>query len=149
MIARRVPRPALLRTHRAAWGAAVAAAVVLLALGALLGYAVTAAMTPEPAPVVEPAAAVVPDVAPACQEIADAVQAERATAAKLDAAREHSVEQSEVYGAAVLSTAPDAIKKEATALDDALRAEQQLVLDLAADLAATDTAVTDCTQGAP
>jgi hypothetical protein len=149
VIARRVPRPALLRTRRAAWGAAVAAAAVLVTIGGLLGYGVTVLTTPDPGPAVAAAEPGAHDVAPACQEIAPAVQNERATDGKLAAAHEHSVAQSEVYGDAVLSTAPDAIKKEAKALDEALRAEQQLELDVAIARAATDTAVTDCTTEAP
>jgi hypothetical protein len=148
VIAQRAPRPALLhpaggRLYRAVFAA------VFITLGGVVGYGVSAVTTPEPAPVVEPAATVAPDVAPACQEIGPAVQAERATATKLTEARELVLEASTELSAVALTVDEAAILTQAEVLDTAKRDAQQLGLDHATARAATDTAVTDCTKEAP
>jgi len=126
------------RRRRALQAAGAALTLVLLAVG----YGLSLVLTPEPEPRVETK---VLDFPPACREVGPAVQTERATAASLAEAHERSVAQSEAYGAAVLSTDPDEIDKKAKALDQALRAEQELVLGLATDQATTDATVGDCT----
>lgn len=84
------------------------------------------------------------DVPPACEEIGAELQAERARSDQLDAAVDDVRVESEELAAVALTADPDAIVEQADRLDDAKRAEQQLRLDLAADVATTNAVVGDC-----
>jgi hypothetical protein len=123
------------------WAAFAAVCIV----AGVLGYGLAALTTPDPAPVA-PAPTVTLDVPPACREIAAEVQAERAAAAQLADAHERALVQSEAYGAAVLSIDPDRIEKEAKALDNAMRDEQDLRIGAADYQTATDATISDCLQ---
>lgn len=118
------------------WGS-LAGAVLLVAAA---GFGIR--VVTEPGPVVE---TVMLDAPPACREIGPALQAERATAAKLEAAADAVTPASNAYGDAVLAVDTDAIDEAANALDAAKRKAQDLALQLATDQVATDAAVVKCT----
>lgn len=114
----------------------------VLGLGfAVLGYVLGVANAPEP--IVETRTEV-HDVLPACGEIEAAVQAERALAEQLAASDVEVQEASAELAEVALSADKDAIVEQGEVLDAALRAEQQLTLDLATAQATTDATVGDC-----
>lgn len=146
MIARRAPSPleslrGRLRDPLGERVTRILLAVCLAGIAAAIGHSVTVLTTPEPM-TPEP---VVLDAPPSCREIAPELQAERATAKNLAAAVAAVPVASSELGAVALTADEEAILAQAEVLDNAKRDMQQLVLDLAADQAATDTTISACT----
>lgn len=114
-------------------------AVVFLVIGAAVAahHVTVATTTPE-------TRTLVLDGPPACREIADAVQHERALTMELDEAAALVAEISAGLPDVVLSSDGDEIIAEAKALDEAKRDAQALELDLAAAQNTTSAVVGDC-----
>jgi hypothetical protein len=119
--------------------ALLALGIAVVSAGAGAGaYALTA---PEPKPVIRTR---VLDVPPACQEIAPALQTERARAATLADSMDSADALAAGLDDVALTKDADQIVEHADALDDANRKEQELRLQLATDMATTDAVVADC-----
>lgn len=114
----------------------IAATAAVLAVGIDLGFRLD-----EPKTEIR---TIVHEIPPACEEIGHELQAERARSEQLDAVVDAVSVESEELAAVALTADPDAIVEQAKRLDDAKRTEQQLRLDLAADVATTNAVVGDC-----
>ena len=119
--------------------ALLAFGIAMISAGAGAGaYALTG---PEPKPVIR---TVVHEIPPACLEIEDALQAERARLATLEDIAANADALSAGLPSVVLTNDSEQITEHADDVDDANRKEQDARLQLATDMAALDAIVGDC-----
>jgi len=119
------------------WGALVGAGVLLVSAGVALGQATV----PTPDPIVK---AVTLEIPPACLEIEDALQAERARLATLEDTADNATALAAGLDDVALTKDSKQILKHADAVDDANRKEQAARLQLADEMTALDAVVRKC-----
>jgi hypothetical protein len=115
------------------WGAVIGAALLLVGAGVVLGR--ITAPTPDP---------IVRTEVRDCQEIAPALQAERARLATLEDAEANAAALAAGLDDVALTLDTDQILDHTKAVDDANRKVQDLRLQLATEMATLDAAVGAC-----
>lgn len=131
------------RFHWSVYWAAIAAACLLIASA---GFVLGRITEPTPDPETE---TVMLDAPPACEEIAPALQTERARLATLADATDNAGALAAGLDDVALTKDGEQIIAAAEELDEANRRVQAARLALATDQAATDAVVADCTPERP